>query len=314
MKKVLVIVPCNQRIQDKLEAKFGKNYEFCFAYGNDECITEVLPNAEVIIGEPDEDQILAAKKLEWLQLTWAGTDKYYKMTNLPPDLKITNASGAFGKIISEYVVGSIIALYRSFPKYWDNKKTKTWERVDSATTIFGKTALVLGNGDIGSNVAHRLKAFDCKVLGIRRQLSEAKMQDFDEVYTMDSLEGLLPQADIVIGCLPNNEGTRNQLNHVRLNLMKQDAVLVNVGRGSLIETEALISVLEAGKLKGVCLDVFDIEPLPDNSPLWNMENVLITPHISGPSFGGNKDVEDTIWDICISNLSKHVERLYLRNT
>lgn len=300
------MVPCNQRIQDKLESEFGKNYEFCFAYGDDGRIAEVLPCAEIIIGEPDEDQILAAKKLEWIQLTWAGTDKYDKMTNLPPDLKITNASGAFGKIISEYVVGSIIALYRSFPKYWENKKSKAWKRVDSATTIFGKTALILGTGDIGSNVAHRLKAFDCKVLGIRRQLSEAKMQDFDEVHTIDSLEGLLPQADIVIGCLPNNDDTRNQLNHERLDLMKQDAVLVNVGRGSLIETEALISVLEAGKLIGVCLDVFDIEPLPDNSPLWNMENVLITPHISGPSFGGNKDVEDTIWDICIRNL-----KLYL---
>ena len=306
MKKVLIMVPCNQRIQDKLKSEFGQNYAFCFAHADDGLIAEFLPHAEVIIGEPDEDQILAAKKLEWIQLTWAGTDKYDKMTNLPPDLKITNASGAFGKIISEYVVGSIIALYRSFPKYWDSKKSKAWERVDSATTIFGKTALILGTGDIGSNVAHRLKAFDCKVLGIRRQLSGAKMQDFDEVYTMDSLEGLLPQADIVIGCLPNNEGTRNQLNYVRLNLMKQDAVLVNVGRGGLIDAEALISVLEAGRLKGAALDVFDIEPLPDNSPLWNMENVLITPHISGPSFGGNEDVENAIWDICIRNLKSYL--------
>ena len=306
MKKVLIMVPCNQRIQDKLESEFGKNYEFCFAHGDDERITEFLPHAEVIIGEPDEDQILTAKKLEWIQLTWAGTDKYDKMTNLPPDLKITNASGAFGKIISEYVVGSIIALYRSFPKYWDNKKSKAWERVDSATTIFGKTALILGTGDIGSNVAHRLKAFDCKVLGIRRQLREAKTKDFDEVYTMNSLDEVLPMADIVIGCLPNNDGTRNQLNFARLDLMKQDAVLINVGRGSLIDAEALISVLEAGRLKGAALDVFDIEPLPDNSPLWNMENVLITPHISGPSFSGNEDVENAIWDICIRNLKSYL--------
>ena len=309
MKKVLIMVPCNQRIQGKLESEFGKNYEFCFAHVDDECITEFLPHAEVIIGEPDEDQILAAKKLEWIQLTWAGTDKYDKMANLPPNLKITNASGAFGKIISEYVVGSIIALYRSFPKYWENKKFKAWERVDSATTIFGKTALVLGTGDIGSNVAHRLKAFDCKVLGVRRQLSEAKMQDFDEVYNMDSLEGLLPQADIVIGCLPNNEGTRNQLNEERLSLMKQDAVLINIGRGNLIDTKALIDVLKAGKLKGAALDVFDIEPLHDNSPLWDMENVLITPHISGPSFGGNEDVENAIWEICIRNLKSYLGNL-----
>ena len=83
-------------------------------------------------------------------------------------------------------------------------------------------------------------------------------------------------------------------------------MLINVGRGSLIDAEALISVLEAGRLKGAALDVFDIEPLPDNSPLWNMENVLITPHISGPSFGGNEDVENAIWDICIRNLKSYL--------
>lgn len=304
MKKILVMVPCGDEIKEKLNKEFGEECQFIFAHENNALLEEHILSAEVIIGEPDKEQLLEAKELKWLQLTWAGTDKYDKMTDLPKSLKITNASGAFGKIISEYVVGNIIAIYRSFPKYWEGKKNKLWERMDTADTIFGKTALILGTGDIGSNIAHRLKSFDCRVLGIRRNNTGEELPDFDEIYTMESLEELLPKVDIVIGCLPNNEGTKGQLNNKRLNLMKQDSVLVNVGRGSLVNTEALVKILEAGRLKGAALDVFEVEPLPSDSPLWDMKNVLITPHISGPSFGGNRDVENAIWDICINNIKR----------
>ena len=301
------MVPCGIHTQEKLIEEFGNLCEFCFVYGDAKSLQEQLPLAEVIVGEPDQEQIAMAKRLKWLQLTWAGTDKYDKMEGLPDDLTITNASGAFGKIISEYVVGNIIAIYRSLPKYWSNKKDKLWQREDTVTTIFGKTVLILGTGDIGSNVAHRLKAFGCRVLGIRRQLTDEPMADFDSVYTMDFLEELLPKVDIVIGCLPNNEDTAHRINNKTLSLMKQDAVLVNIGRGNLIDTKALIETLESGKLKGVALDVFEVEPLPEDSPLWAMANVLITPHISGPSFGGNKDVENAIWNICMKNLRKYFE-------
>lgn len=304
------MVPCSTDIREKLIEEFGQQFEFCFSHGDEKLLQQQLPYADIIIGEPDEGQIAMAPNLEWIQLTWAGTDKYDKMQNLPEGLHITNASGAFGKIISEYVVGNIIAIYRSFPKYWNNKKYKLWHREDTATTIFGKTVLILGTGDIGSNVAHRLKSFDCEIWGIRRQISADKqLQDFDYVYAMDDIEELLPKADIVVGCLPNNPGTAGQLSRARLALLKEDAVLVNIGRGNLIDTEALIEILEAGRLKGVALDVFEVEPLPQDSPLWDMENVLITPHISGPSFGGNKDVENAIWNICIKNL-----RIYCKET
>lgn len=288
-------------MKEKLIDEFKAEYEFCFAYGDEQLLEEMLPHTEIIIGEPDEDQIAKASELKWLQLTWAGTDKYDKMQNLPKNLRITNASGAFGNIISEYVIGNIIAIYRSLPEYWSNKKDRMWHRVDTATTIYGKTVLILGTGDIGSNVARRLRAFNCEILGVRLQAKSHP--DFDQVYTMDQIEAVIPRADIIIGCLPNNEGTAGQLNRERIELMKDDAVLVNVGRGNLIDTDALVEVLQKEKLKGAALDVFEIEPLPNDSPLWELENVLITPHISGPSFGGNADVENAIWDICIKNLN-----------
>ena len=124
---------------------------------------------------------------------------------------------------------------------------------------------------------------------------------------------MLPKTDIVIGCLPNTQETRGILDYKRLSLMKKDAVLINVGRGSLIKTGDLIKVLKDGHLKGVALDVFEKEPLDDDSPLWDMANVIITPHIAGPSFGGNKDVERAIWDLCIDNLSLYLDGKMLKN-
>ncbi len=303
--KVLVMVPCQPEAMKTLLEKFGDSCEFCFVHDDKEAFEKELPLAEIIIGEPCEEELSRAKSLKWVQLTWAGMDKYTSMRHLPADLRITNASGAFGKIISEYVMGSIISVYRSFPKYWDNKKKRMWERIDSADTIYGKKVLILGAGDIGKNVAHRLKAFDAYVIGIKKTIPQEPILDFDEIYDTNALDNLLPQVDIVVGCMPSTPETKGLLGYERLRSMKKQAVLVNVGRGSLINTDDLVKVLQEGHLKGVCLDVYEVEPLPEDSPLWDMENVLMTPHISGPSFGGNLDVQNAIWGICIYNLDKY---------
>ncbi|MBR5516806.1 MAG: D-2-hydroxyacid dehydrogenase [Firmicutes bacterium] len=313
MKKVLIMVPCDQTIKDKLEVKFGQDYEFCFAYGDEMTIEENLPHAEIIIGEPNEEQILKARCAKWIQLTWAGVDKYSKMANVPSGLCITNASGAFGNIIAEYIVGNIISVYRGFPQYWESKKAGRWEPGNSNSTIFGKEVLILGTGDIGTCTAKRLKAFDARITGIRRNVGEGALDCFDEVCGLDKLEKLLPNVDIIVGCLPNTMDTQGVLDYQRIKSMKQDAVIINVGRGTLINTEDLVKALAEGHLKGVALDVFEKEPLDDNSPLWAMENVIITPHIAGPSFGGNKDVENAIWKICIDNLGLYLDRKRLKN-
>ena len=133
------------------------------------------------------------------------------------------------------------------------------------------------------------------------------------VQKIKALDQQLQKADIVIGCLPGTPETKGLLNYERLYSMKKDAILVNVGRGSLIPTEDLIRVLEEGHLKGAVLDVFETEPLPETSPLWNMENVLITPHIAGPSFGGNAEVQDMIWNICMENMERYLNGKKLKN-
>ena len=123
----------------------------------------------------------------------------------------------------------------------------------------------------------------------------------------------MPKADIVVGCLPDTPLTRGILTYERLNSMKQGTVLVNVGRGSLVRNEDMIRVLRQGRLKGVIMDVSETEPLPAESPLWDMKNVIITPHIAGPSFGGNAGVQNMIWKICMENLERYVHGKSLEN-
>ena len=311
--KVLIKPQCDAEIQNQFVMKFGAQCEFTFQGKETE---DAIVAAEVMIGEPGESELQKAENLRWLQLTWAGADKYTKMKAFPTEVTLTNASGAFGKIISEYVIGNIIALYRGLPNYWKNKQKHLWVQNKSSETIYGKNILILGTGDIGRNIACRMKAFETHVTGIKRTAvpeHSQQMKEFDEVYDMTVLDQQLQKADIVIGCLPGTPETKGLLNYERLYSMKKAAILVNVGRGSLIPTEDLLRVLEEGHLKGAVLDVFETEPLPETSPLWNMENVLITPHIAGPSFGGNAEVQDMIWNICMENLERYLNGKELKN-
>ena len=131
---------------------------------------------------------------------------------------------------------------------------------------------------------------------------------FDRLDTSDHLDAYLPEADLVIGCLPRTPDTTGLMSRERLALMKPDASFVNVGRGNLVRSMDLTDALQAGALGGAILDVFETEPLPEDSPLWDMENVMITPHIAGPSFGGNQQVQDTIWEICMENLERFLNQ------
>lgn len=306
---VWVKAPCDARVRALLEARCGTACRFRFARGADfpECDTEV------ILGEPDRAEILAAENLRWIQLTWAGADQYVQNRNMLENITVTNASGAFGTVIAEYVLGALVCLYRRFPQYWENQRQHRWAPLGAAGTIFGKRALVLGTGDLGRNVARRLRAFGASVDGIRRSETGAPVDGFDRVLGLSQLDALLPQADIVVGCLPGTAQTAGLLSRARLRSMKPDALLVNVGRGSLVDTDDLVQVLKSGHLRGAALDVLSEEPLPEDSALWDLENVLLTPHIAGPSFGENRDVQDAIWAICLQNLERYTAGRPLTN-
>ena len=294
---VIVCTEYSEQARAELLTRFGDRFDITF----DEHAA-ALGDAEICIGEPPLALVQQAEKLRWVQMTWAGTDIYTRRTGFPERVTLTNASGAFGRTISEYVLGGILTMYRNFPAYREQQKQAVWT-VGAERTLYGRTVLILGTGDLGSNVAKRLRGFGTVNIGVRRAAGET-LPFFDEVRGIAELDELLPQADIVIGCAGGGSN---------LGRMKQDALLVNVGRGTLLSTAELAAVLADGHLSGAVLDVCDTEPLPPSSPLWGMENVLLTPHVSGRGFGHDRGTERLIWEIVMDNLARYLEGKKLRH-
>lgn len=316
MFQVLVTVPCGEEIRNHWNAEFQGIYQFSYK-SVDELKKEVgmdgsIAEADIIIGEPPVELLADASNLKWLQTTSAGVDMYTKTKEFPEKVMLTNATGVYGKIISEYVVGAILMRYRRFPEYIENQKGHLWQSVGAERSLEGKHVLILGTGDIGKNIAKRLQAFDSYVVGFKRTPCDS-VEYFQEVDTLEHLKERLQEADIVIGCLPGTKETKWLLDYEHLSLMKKDAMLVNVGRGNLIVMEDLIRILNEGRLLDIILDVEETEPLPETSALWEFRNVFITPHISGKGLGYAPETEAKIWRLCTENLERYAKGSLLKN-
>ncbi len=312
--KAAVLIDLDEHQKEELEAAGGEAVEFFYVpegMSREERLP-VLKQAQVIFGQPGIREINQCDQLRWIQMSWAGTDIYTAREGFPRKVALTNASGCFHVVIPEYVIAVLLELCRNLNVYAVQQKERKWKPIGSEMLLYGKRALILGAGDIGTGVAERLRAFGVKIIGMRK--TDRNYPDcYDGMITLDELDQELPKADIVIGCLPGTAETRGLLNLRRLCLMKPGALLVNVGRGNLIDTEDFISVLEQNHLGGVALDVTDPEPLPEDHPLWNMDRVIITPHIAGQSFGYSKDTEDRIVHLWSQNLKRYLEGKELVN-
>jgi len=268
--------------------------------------------AEVIIGEPTGEELEMAPLLKWLQLTWAGADRYTRNPGFPAGVTLTNASGAFGVTIAEHVMAGVLTLCRHLPVY-RSYQSRTVSRVVAAEKLLsGGTAMIFGTGDIGTQTAKRMKAFGMTVVGVCRT-RRPQAAEFDRIVTLPEADALLPMADVIVGCMPDSAQTRHYFDKERMLKLKEDAILVNVGRGSLIVSDDLAEVLQAGHLFGAVLDVTEPEPLPADHPLRHLRNVVLTPHIAGLSFGGAEDTERKITAICCDNIRRYLTGWPLRN-
>lgn len=268
-----------------------------------------IADAEVVFGEPTIEELQQAKKLRWVQMFWAGADRYLH-GGFPDGVTLTTASGAFGETIAEHALAMLFSLCRRLPDY---AKANDWVDLGCEKRITGGTAMIFGCGDIGGEIAKRLKALGLRTIGVCRN-AKVPRPSFDALTTLSCAPAFLPEADFILCAMPSNEDTDGFFDETNLSLLKKDAVLINVGRGRLIDTNALTSVLKSGKLFGAGLDVTDPEPLPKNHPLWSCNNVIITPHISGVSFGHLPETERKILDICAENLQHYLKNESLRNT
>ena len=267
-----------------------------------------IEDAEIIIGEPALEELSLAKKLRWLQMTWAGADRYLKGGFLG-GVTLTTASGAYGETIAEHVLAMLFALCRRLPAY---SRRNDWWDLGSEKKIAGSRALIFGCGDIGTAIAKRLKALGLETVGVCRDLKKPRPY-FDVRTNLDCAEAFLEDADFIICALPHSKETEQYFDARRLSALNEKAVFINVGRGSLVNTEALTELLQKNKLFGAGLDVLQEEPLSKEHPLWSLPNVIITPHVAGIGFDHLPETEEKIWDICRENISRYLKGEALRN-
>ncbi len=307
-KDVLVLVPVEERHKRLLEEK-APSANITYA-GRKTVTAAQVQSAHAIIGNPPVEHLRGATKLEWIQLQSAGVGAYGEPGALPSGVTLTNASGAYGLAIAEYMLGVLLELIKKLHLYRDQQAEGSWTEHGHVKSIYGSTVLVVGLGDIGGEFAQRMKALGAYTIGIRR--TDANKPDYlDELHFMEDLPALLPRADVVAMSLPSTKLTRKVINRETLRLMKRDAVLINVGRGDAIDTEALCDALENGHLFGAALDVTDPEPLPQDHRLWQIKNAIITPHVSGGD--SLPETTERIIRICANNLEAYANGKNLSN-
>lgn len=320
-KRALVTIPTGERHRNLLQ-QAAPGWEFRFR-GTDTLVCapqEALPGqpvtqedvdwAQVILGNVPAAMLHGSPALEWLQTNSAGVEAYIQPGVLAGDTLLTNATGAYGLAIAEHMLGMLLELFKKLELYRDAQKSGAWQSQGAVKAVYGSTVLVLGMGDIGGEFAARCKALGAKVIGVRR--SPRPCPEYaDEVHLLEDLDSLLPQADVVAITLPGTDTTRGLMSRERLAKMKEGAVLLNVGRGFIVDTEALCDALERGHLSGAGVDVTDPEPLPPTHRLWNIPTAVVTPHISG--FYHLRDTHERIVGIFLENLRHFQAGEPLRN-
>ena len=232
---------------------------------------------------------LVAKKLRWVQSASAGVASLLYPEMLASDVRITNSAVIMGDPIAEQALSGIFYLVRNLDIAVDQQRRSEWNKApfvsdpSMARELSECRALIVGAGGIGSALARRLSALGCPCVGARRRVDQPVPEGFERTITLEEIDAELPKADIVVLATPLTPLTRGVLSASRIDCLKPGAIVVNVARGALLDEDALIRRLASGQLRGAVLDVFAEEPLPVNSPLWGMRNVLITPHVAAVS-------------------------------
>ena len=249
----------------------------------------VHPDERAPVADPEDYEVAVCNNLfgfhnidtfsnlKYIQLTAAGMDRVPLDRIREKGIELHNAAGVYSVPMAEFALWGVLELYKQGRFFAENQKHRRWEKHRNLRELAGRTVLIIGCGGVGSECARRFAAFGCKVLGVAR--AGRQQADFEAVFPMTELPRLLPEADILVLALALNEDTRHLFDEDKLARMKAGSILVNLSRGAILVEKALLKVLD-GPLSGAVLDVFETEPLPEASPLWEKENLIITPHNS----------------------------------
>lgn len=300
MKKVYTVLPLNEVQKEKFNS-ISKELEFVHL-GKIHPTLEQVKDANAIIGNIPTSILAQIPDLEFVQLNSAGTNGYTDNPDFPKKVKLMNASGAYGVAISECLLAGILCLLKKIPQYIKNQSQHEWKDEGKVKSIYNSNILVLGLGDIGKEFSIRAHAMGAHIIGIKRNIQN-KPEYIEKLTTMNELYSELEKADVIVCSLPGTIETENLFNEETLKHVKPGAIFANVGRGTLIDSEILKKALDEGIFSGAYIDVTNPEPLSSDSPLWDIENLIITPHVCG---GYHLDETlNRIIDISIRNIKDY---------
>jgi len=221
-------------------------------------------------------------RLQWIHTYSAGVEKLLSnVTFSQSDILLTNSRGIHGIPMAEHVLGTMLASGRCLIEAWENQKAHTWKRLTEPDELFGKTAAIIGLGSIGREIAKHLKNMGMRVVAVKQTTSTEPF--VDQLFTIDHLPAALSCANYIIVTLPLTPQTKKLFNSKTFDMMKENAFFINVSRGDVVEEADLVEALTTKRIRGASLDVFTTEPLPEDSPLWDVPNLFITPHHSAIS-------------------------------
>ena len=230
--------------------------------------------------------------LRFVQLTSAGLDRVDPEALRRRGVRLCNARGVYSVPMAEFALAGVLSLYKQSRFFAERQRARVWEKRRDLRELCGRSVTVLGCGSVGTECAKRFAAMGCRVRGV--DLFPREDAQYEAMLPLEELDGLLPETEILLLTLPLTPETRGLLNAARLALLPEGAVAVNLARGAVADEAALIAALQSGRLGGAVLDVFETEPLPASSPLWGMENVVLTPHNSFVGDGNEARLSELI--------------------
>ena len=304
-KTMLVTFHCPAKTRETLTEAVGERCEILFREPSwsAEVYHAALKKAHIIIGEPRNEEFAYCENLELMHSPSSGVNYYLDGGKFPKDAYFCCMTGGYGNVLAEHLLALVLSLCRRLPEYQEQQKQHKWELRRYDKQLEDCTLLILGAGDIGTTVARWMRPMVERIIGVRR-VARNYPDCYDRMVTLEELDDVLPEADIIVCALPHTDQTIHLLNETRLRKMKKDAVLVNGGRGSLIDQEALCRCLDEGWFWGVGLEVTNPEPLPKDHPLWDQPRLIITPHAAGNSFGPDSPLVKKIWKFIIPNVCR----------
>ena len=244
------------------------------------------------------NDIKSFKSLKYIQLLSAGLDRVPLEYIMNSGIKLYNARGVYSIPISEFVLRGVLDLYKKSFDFYNKQKNHNWEKDRFIPELYGKNVLIVGTGSIGSEIAKRFKAFDTFVVGVDR--SGKDKEYFDNIVCVDNLDQQIKLADIIVLALPFTDENIEFFNMPKFKIMKSNAIFVNIARGKLVNQNDLISAIKTNQIGGAVIDVFSNEPLNKSDSIWDLDNVIITPH---NSFVGENN-QKRMFDVIIKNLKR----------